>query len=1248
MTRRLGVRRIAGHHTPAGLVKATSGPTMLPGGATIPAGSQVTDATNMLGALQARTGMSVNGSTPLPRAQQYWALMGPGAPLYPAPLNTPNPATGQADPRRWQYPVSWNLTQDTGRLVDWSTLRDAARNVDLISQCIRVRRTEQSSLDWDITLTRRTIEANGVQSNQDKQALLKKYSAEISRLIEFWSEPDTTNGYTWPEWVEMLMHEAMVTDAVSIFPRHTYGGDLVSLELVDGACYSADTEVLTEDGWKTFDQVDLTVDRFATRNQKTHAFEWQEATYFHEADWDSAVNGPCYAFTSRTLDLLVTPNHRMLVNSLPRALGGSRHTPRGEHFVRAEDLYRHGTKAQAIPAVSEWDAPDLTSFELPASGRTTSMPFSCTGDQFAAFMGMWLAEGSRGGADQVVITQMPYSKGYVPFRALLADIFGRAVCHTGKDFVIGRKSLHDYLAQFGHAADKFVPALLKNASRRQLEIFWRYYMLGDGHYAADGREGINTVSRRMADDLQEIAQKIGYSASVTVAISTTDSVFADGRVIRAENKRPRYTIRLRSTREQRYDVAPVDYVGKVYCVSVPNEVLYVRRNGQPAWCGNTIKPLLDERGNRPRPPAAAYQQWMYGFPRGEYTDAGAGEPDWSGTAGSLIYKPRYARVESPYGYSPVEQALVSAELWLRRQQWMVAEYTSGTAPRMVLKSNVANYTPEQLRAWEDSLNDYYGGSTGNRHRMRLFPEGFDPTLVDDAAERYKPDYDEFLVKLICAHMDVQPEEIGFSPRNGIGGAGHGESQEAITYRKALRPTAQWLVGIMNQISYAYLGMPRDLTFQFLGLEDEDQDLADQTLDRQFRAGRITMNESRDKLGQPRYDFAEADMPMLVTQRGVVFLENASELVEPGELVSPVQAPPLQAPEGADSEEEGQPVAPVVAARHAKAGAKAPAKEAAAAKDESAGEPTEAQKAEFAAYRNWARKPRNAGGTFEFTTVSKADAERAGVDLGRVVFKAGGGRPKGPVRREWPGWKVDQAAARLWAGRISEGLTGALDARTLAADWLAVRKAAPAMPPGATDAESWLASQGVTLTASLRGVLRNIYTDGWIIGDRSAMSLVEDIAVDWAGWTPGDEKAALAIIGGDRGLEQLLTQADVTISSIAEHRMDALALELATALENGSSVDTLARALRGVLDNPSWAEMVATTELNRAMSSATLARYAENGIEASWWMTAEDERVCPDCGGNEDAGAVPIDQPFPNGSYQPPAHPICRCALAPVL
>jgi hypothetical protein len=891
-SRRLGLRRprVAGLHPPAGLIEKaagrTSGPTTLPGGATIPAGSQVTDATSMLGALQARTAMGVNGSTPLPRDQQFWALMGPGAPLYPAPLNVPNTLTGQADPRRWQYPVSWNLTPDAGRLVDWSTLRAAARDVDLIAQCIRVRRTEQSSLEWDITLSRRTIESNGLQSTEDKNALLQKHAEEISRLIEFWGSPDKTNDFSWPEWLEMLIQEMLVTDAVAIYPRFTYGGDLASLELIDGA---------------------------------------------------------------------------------------------------------------------------------------------------------------------------------------------------------------------------------------------------------------------------------------------------------------------------------------------------------------SVKPLLDERGNRPRPPAAAYQQWLYGFPRGEYTSTDGENPDWEGTAGALIYKPRFTQVASPYGYSPVEQALVSAELWLRRQQWMVAEYKEGTTPRTFLKSNLAAYTPEQIRAWEDSLNDFYSGSTGNRHRLKLLPEGFDPSIAEDAAERYKPDYDEFLVKLLCAHLDVQPQEIGFTPRNGLGGAGHGESQEAITYRKALRPTAQWLASLMNQISYAYLGMSRDLTFQFLGLESEDELQADQVLERQYRSGRRTLNECRDEHGLSRYDFPEADMPMLVTERGLVVLENSSQTAPPGELITPMQAAPMQpAPEGGNTDTAPPP-------RDPRQQTAPPPTEPGPDKQSAAATPStqDVKKAELAAYWRWARK-NNGRRTrpFEFAHMTKTDARLNEVDLTHVTFKAGDAGPKAPDGQTWPAWEIDQETARHWAREISRAF-GGIDTGRLAQRWTDARKS--------VDSESWLEGQGVSLTGALRQVLQGLYGDGYVIGIHSARYAVDHArdpsvrwTTDWGGWSPGDRDAAKQIAGP--GLQRLLQQTDITIRSVAAHRMRELGDVLAEGLDHGLGSEEIARSLRGVLTDPGWAYGVAVTETNRAVTYASHQTYAANGVDRTDWIAAAG--ACPLCQRNVDAGPVRLGSSFPSGATGPPGHPHCRCATAP--
>ncbi len=461
-------------------------------------------------------------ATPLPR-QNFGGLFPPGVPLLPAPLNAPRTDTGQPDLRRSEFPVSANLTRDAQKLVPWTTLRAAADQVDIIRRCIQVRKVEQSQLDWDFTVDRRTCEAAGAKTSREKADLRSNYIDDIGHLVEFWQMPDRTNGFTWNEWLDLLLEEYFVVDALSIYPRMDLGGNLHSLEIIDGT---------------------------------------------------------------------------------------------------------------------------------------------------------------------------------------------------------------------------------------------------------------------------------------------------------------------------------------------------------------TIKPLLDERGNRPAPPNPAYQQWLYGFPRGEYTDSGIG--DWEATAGGLIYKPRHPRVWTPYGYSPTEQALVSADLWLRRQEWMRTEYTTGTLPTAFMKTNLAGYTPEQMRAWEDVLNDFLSGSSENRHKVKLLAEGFDPVAVADTAERYKPEYDEFLVKLLCAHIDVQPTEIGFTPRNGLGGKGHGEDAEDIGYRKAIRPTSAWLVSIVNHISRRYLGMPQELTAQFLGLESEDEEAADNVAKQRVEGARNTANEDRDRLGLDRYEEEWADKPFLMTMSGPVWPHLAYE------------------------------------------------------------------------------------------------------------------------------------------------------------------------------------------------------------------------------------------------------------------------------------------------------------------------------------------------------------------------------------
>jgi len=247
--------------------------------------------------------------------------------------------------------------------------------------------------------------------------------------------------------------------------------------------------------------------------------------------------------------------------------------------------------------------------------------------------------------------------------------------------------------------------------------------------------------------------------------------------------------------------------------------------------GATVKPLLDHRGGRPLPPQPAYQQILYGFPRGEFT------ADTSDTDGQLqipnayrsdqlIYIQRESRVASPYGLSPVERCLVDLSLWMKRQEWLRDEYDEAVQPAgwfINEQTGDGAWSPSQVAEYEMAFNDLHQGNTAQRMRYRMLPPGFKPAESGghDFAEKFKPEFDLHLLKLVLMHFDVTIHELGFTETKGLGSAGYAEGQDRINDRKGRLPTLRWMASLFTDISRSHLGVPAELEFQWLGLDDDE-------------------------------------------------------------------------------------------------------------------------------------------------------------------------------------------------------------------------------------------------------------------------------------------------------------------------------------------------------------------------------------------------------------------------------------------
>lgn len=197
------------------------------------------------------------------------------------------------------------------------------------------------------------------------------------------------------------------------------------------------------------------------------------------------------------------------------------------------------------------------------------------------------------------------------------------------------------------------------------------------------------------------------------------------------------------------------------------------------------------------------------------------------------------------------------------------------------------------------------------------------------------------------------------------------------------------------------------------------------------------------------------------------------------------------------------------------------------------------------------------------------------------------------------------------------------------------------------------------------VLSDLYVEGAAAGVKAATRAVHQLhagkaddgggdvyAVDqaeWDAWSPGDVATARRFLSGaapGSEMRALLDEAGVTIQSVADHRLDALARTIASGIEQGASISDVTDVVAEVLDDPSAAEMVARTETTRAMTAAAYDSYRSLGVEWISFLTAEDTRVDQDCADNEDRGPIPAWDRFPNGD--PPVHPNCRCTIVPAF
>lgn len=435
------------------------------------------------------------------------------------------------------------------------------------------------------TLERRCGHVAGLVDHDRSAAVWCQMNEEADRLVEMIPDAEQIAGRT-PEGRKLELYAAFASGQLRVLvikPKIGAWGlnwqHCAHVVTFVTHCYDADTELLTADGWKTFDKVGVG-DEVGTVNPDTRFFEWQRAT---DHVW-SPYSGEMIRFAGRSYDLMVTPNHRMWSmrdpNRYPASAGAWEVHTADELAATYRRQFRRFQSAAAgwngaCPKEIVVPSDQSVDYTRARTRQIGSIPV----DVFAALAGWYLSEGcviTKGGQidGRIVICQTDKHPAYRDRIIGALKATGLPVNSNTKDIYVCNKELACFLAkEFGlRSANLRIPRWVKDWPAQQLRILWDAIMDGDGMHSGGVLHGLKSTSPRLIADCQEIGFKLG--------ISTTDRS-AEGQYLGIRNEHNYPSIAHPPER--------VPYSGMVGCVTVPNGLLVVRRSGHAVVSGNSYE-----------------------------------------------------------------------------------------------------------------------------------------------------------------------------------------------------------------------------------------------------------------------------------------------------------------------------------------------------------------------------------------------------------------------------------------------------------------------------------------------------------------------------------------------------------------------------------------------------------------------------------------------------------------------------------
>ncbi|USN16723.1 putative portal protein [Brevundimonas phage vB_BpoS-Strzyga] len=299
-------------------------------------------------------------------------------------------------------------------------------------------------------------------------------------------------------------------------------------------------------------------------------------------------------------------------------------------------------------------------------------------------------------------------------------------------------------------------------------------------------------------------------------------------------------------------------------------VLHVRRTrGGDLYAleqidGATVKRVIDDWARTPEAPTAAYQQVLKGMPAVDYMAHSAiSKKVWRPDGPQeLIYRPRNLRVNRVYGYSPVEQIIMTINIGLRREVFQLNYFTEGTIPEALI-GVPENWTPDQIRQFQDWFDSILQGNLAERRRARFVPSAVAKTYIETKSGELFGKAEEWLIRVICFAFSVSPQPFIQQMNRATA-----ESAQEQAVQDGLAPLQNWVKGLIDGIILDEFEMD-DVEFAWEDDRELDPGKQAEIITTYTGKGLMVLNEGRAKLGLAPFEGDIYNKPMVMTSVGYV-------------------------------------------------------------------------------------------------------------------------------------------------------------------------------------------------------------------------------------------------------------------------------------------------------------------------------------------------------------------------------------------